>query len=250
MVTRRTALAVAALAACGLGRPGATTAQDASTDGAAGYAIFRVRSVPTPELAEAITPSVMADFVPALREVPGYVGYVLAEDTDNPAGHLTLALTADESGAPGVTAVSTEFVEALDPRFAVELVAQIDGAVRAWGVTARTTAELPPNLAGCAITMRYRESPEGLDMDHVIAQVQESLIPLFADMPGFIMYALVPTESGRAGINIWETVADMDAGNASVGEWAAANQAGTWVGDPVVHTGTISFAELAALHVG
>jgi len=145
----------------------------------------------------------------------------------------------------GDASVSADAVMAPDPRFTLELVDQIDGHMRTSAVTTRTIAELAPTLASCLVTRRYRDSPEGLDMKRVISQVQDGLVPLFADMRGFILYGLAPTETDRAGINVRETEAVMEAGNQLVADWAARNQADPWCGEPVVHTGGISFADLA-----
>ncbi len=251
MVTRRSVLGTTALAAVGFGLPAMTaTAQDATPEAEtvdAGYAIFRVRELPTPELSEAITANVMSGFLPGFRELAGYAGYVFAFDTDNPAGQHTLALTADPSGADDYTTISQDFVATLDPRFDPALLDQTDGPVRSWTVTTRTLSELPPNLAGCSMTTRNRENAEGVDVEHLATLVNDELAPIFAAMPGFVMYAYILTETGRVGINIWETTADRDAGDQAVADWAAEHTAGTWVGDVTVHNGTIYFAELAGL---
>ena len=133
-------------------------------------------------------------------------------------------------------------------RLVTELLNQIDGTVRSWTVTGRSTGELPPNLTGCSIAMRYRDSVEGLDIEQFVTLVHDGLVPLLREMPGFVMYALVMTENGRAGINIWETADQLDAGDQVVADWAAEYVPNTWVGDVTEHKGPIYFAELAGLN--
>ena len=248
MVTRRTMLATTALAAAAYGMPAMrAAAQDATPEAdesGVGYAIARVRGIASPELAQAIYADALTNFLPANREVDGYRGYAIAFLDDDPTGQITLSLLADESAVAASGDVSAAYVAQVDPRFEVELRDEQTGRMRVWLMSDRTRSELPPNLAGCAITLRERISADGIDFENIVAMVASDLAPQLAAMEGFVLYGLLQTDTGRVGINIWETAEQLAAGNEAVAAWTGVHTIGTWVGDPVIYDGAIGYAEI------
>lgn len=253
MATRRMVLAgAAATAAAGLIRP-AVRAQDATpmadatptAGGAAmpGFAIARVRKLPSKALNDAIYPDVMARFLPGTAAIPGFLGYVFAFDETDPATSLTMTLLADEVAADAADAYARAYVSQIDPRFVVETPVAERGPIRIYATTDAPTAALPPFLNGCVITMRNRTNAPGADMDAIVANAQATLVPIMRAMPGFVMYCWILTAHGRMAVNIWETDDQLNAGDKAVAAYVAANTAAT-VANTVVSTGRIGYAIL------
>jgi hypothetical protein len=218
----------------------------ATTGSAPGYAIARIRALSSPELNAAIVPDVLATFLPRTAALPGYAGYVFSEHLTDPAATITLTLLADAAAAAAADEVAREYVGALDPRLTAETPLAEQGPVRIFEATSRPVSDLPPFLHGCRLTMRIRRTAPGVDPDDLVARVMASdgLAPLLAAMPGFALYCWIQTEGGRTAINIWETEAQLMAGNDAIAAWVAANTADTSIGEPVVHDGVIIYADI------
>jgi hypothetical protein len=209
-----------------------------------GYAIARVRRLPTPDLAAAIVPDVLATFLPRVAALPGYAGYIFSAHVTDPTATISLMLLADEATAAAADQVAREYAASLDPRFVTETPVTDQGPLRIYQTTVRSAAELPPFLNGCVFTMRNRRNAPGADIEAVIARNTNDLTPRLAAMPGFVLYAWLQTADGRTAINIWETPDQRAAGNEVIAAWVAANTAATTTGPPVVNDGVVVYADI------
>jgi len=209
-----------------------------------GYAIARVRRLPTPDLAAAIVPDVLATFLPRTAALPGYAGYVISAHVTDPTATISLTLLADEAAAAAADQVAREYAASLDRRFVTETPVTDPGPLRIYQTTVRPGAELPPFLNGCVFTMRNRRNAPGADIEAVTAMNASDLTPKLAAMPGFVLYAWLQTADGRTAINIWETPDQQAAGNEVVAAWVAANTAETTTGPPVVNEGAVVYADV------
>src|SRR5215213_5160776 len=209
-----------------------------------GYAIARVRQLPTPDLAAAIVPDVLATFLPRTAALPGYAGYVLSSHQTDPAATISLTLMADAATAAATDRVAREYVATLDPHFVTETPVAEQGPVRIYQTTTRPAADLPPFLQGCQFTMRDRVNAPGVDIEAVIARATDILVPMLAAMPGFVLYGWIQTEDGRTAINIWETAAQLAAGNDAIAAYVAVNSVGTTTGEAVVNDGVVTYADI------
>ncbi|HET7094853.1 MAG TPA: hypothetical protein VFI22_15285 [Thermomicrobiales bacterium] len=255
-VTRRMVLAGAAAAPlAGLPRlaaraqmatPSADATPAAGAAGAPGFAIVRVRALPSKALNDAIYPDVMARFLPGAEAVPGFRGYLFAFDDNDPATSLTMTLVADQAAADAADAYARTYVSQLDPRFVVTTPVAERGPVRIYAATDAPPADLPPFLNGGVITMRNRTTAPGADVDALITNVQATLVPTMRAMPGFVLYCWILTERGRMAINIWETDEQLKAGDKAIADWVAANSS-TTVTDTVVNAGRIGYAILPGI---
>ena len=246
-VNRRRVLGTVAAAsglACRAVRTAAQSTPLAAGAATPGYAIARVRRLPTPDLAAAIVPDVLASFLPNLAALPEYAGYVFSAHRTDPAATISLTLLADASAAPAADRAAQEYVATLDPRFVIQTPVAEQGPVRISHPTPRPAADLPPFLQGCQFTMRSRVNAPGIDIAAVIARARGGLVPMLVAMPGFVGYWWIQTEDGRTAINIWETAEQLAAGNEAVAAWVVANSAGTTTGDPVVNDGVVTYADI------
>src|SRR5215217_239532 len=225
LVNRRRVLgtvASAAVLSSGLGRAAAQSTPVAATGVVPGYAITRVRALPTPELAAAVVADVLATFLPPTAALPGYAGHVFSAHVTDPTATISLTLLADEAAAPAADQVAREYAASLDPRFVTEPPVTDQGSLRIY-----QTTMLP-----------------GADMEAVIAKNTNGLTPMLAAMPGFVLYAWLQTADGRTAINVWETPDQQVAGNEVVATWVAANTAETTIGEPVVNDGVVVYADI------
>src|SRR5215212_11617592 len=246
-VNRRQVLCAAAVASLFSRQFNSTAAQSTPLATSAimpGYAIARVRALPTPDLAAAIVPDVLATFLPRTASLPGYAGYVLSAHATDPTATISLTLLADAGAAAAADQVAREYAASLDPRFVIQTPVMEQGPLRIYQTTMRPAAELPPFLNGCVFTMRNRRNAPGADVEAVIAKNSKSLTPMLAAMPGFVLYAWLQTADGRTAINIWETPDQQAAGNEVVAAWVAANSAETTTGPPVVNDGVVVYADI------
>lgn len=208
-----------------------------------GFGIARVRTHPTPDLAQAVFPDVMFRFLPPTAAVPGYFGYIFAFDLADPATTINITLLDETTAVDDANAVAEAYVETMDPRLKPETPIAEQGAVRIYQVTNRPLSELPPNLYGCHITMRHRRNAPDTDIEGVIRSASEGFGPIQAAMDGFVLYGWMHADAGRVSFNIWETAEHLAAGNQAVADYAAANPVITSEGETIVHNGVIGFAD-------
>lgn len=252
-LSRRSLLGSSLLAAAPFALPLVAHAQDASPVPASpeaglvdvpGYAIVRVRALPTPELNEAVYPDVMSRFLPETEAIPGFFGYLFAFENDNPAASLTMTLLADEAATAQADTVAKEYVAGLDPRLTPETPLAEQGPVRIWSTTDRTASEVPPHLTGCQVTFRHRINAEDTDIEGIIKTVNDELIPGLREMDGFVLYGWLGTSDGRISFNIWETPEQLAAGDKYVADFVATHPIITTNGTTDVYAGTIGYADV------
>ncbi len=248
-VTRRTFFGGALATAASMTTPGIhTLAQEATPAAEAmavpAFGIARVRTHPTPEMLQAVYADVMSNFLPATTAVPGYAGYIFAFDGDDPTASINVTLLTDAAAVDAANAVAMEYVEGMDPRLTPETPLAEQGSVRVYELAGVLRTDLPPLLHGCHITMRLRVNAPDADMEAVVNDLDEGLVPILTAMDGFILYCWILTEDGRVAINIWETAEQLAAGNEAVTVWAAENTSSATVGEPLVHTGVVGYSDI------
>jgi hypothetical protein len=225
--------------------PGPDAIATPGTDGiyGPGFGIARVRTHPSPELAQAVYPDVMYRFLAPTAALPGYFGYIFAFDNADPRNTINITLLEDPSAAEVANAVAEAYVEGMDPRLTPQTPIAEQGAVRIYQPTDRPLSELPPLLHGCHITMRHRRNAPDTDIEEVIKSASEGFGPIQAAMDGFVLYGWMHAEGGRVSFNIWETAEQLEAGNQAVADFVAANPVITSEGETVVHNGVIGYAD-------
>lgn len=252
-VTRRRLLGTALAASVWPGAPriaahaqvatpetGATPVSNVSD--APGYGIARVRTHPSPALAQAVYPHVMFRLLAPTASLPGYFGYIFAFEEADPRNTINITLL-NAAAADEANALAEEYVAGMDPRLTPETPIAEQGAVRIFQVTDRPFSELPPLLHGCHITLRHRRNAADTDIEGVIKSASEGFGPIQAAMDGFVMYGWMHADGGRLSFNIWETAEQLEAGNQAVADFVAANPVITSEGESVVHEGVIGYAD-------
>lgn len=215
----------------------------AAIDAEPGFGSVSVRTHATPEVLQAVYADVLTVFVPAIRAVPGYRGYLIAFDGEDPTASIDVTLLAEAAAADAASAVSQEHMTGRDARLTPEIPLAEHGDVRIFDVTDRARTDLPPLLNGCHITMRYRLNAADTDIEGVIAAAGGGFVPIIRDMAGYVLYGWMYAEGGRVSFNIWETADQLAAGNDAVAAFGAANPVITEEGPPVVHEGVIGFSD-------
>lgn len=224
--------------------PGANATPDPDGIDGPGFGIARVRIHPTSALAQAVYPDVMSRFLPPTAALPEFFGYIFAFDDADPRSTINVTLLDDASAAEETNAVAQAYVEGMDPRLTPETPIAEQGDVRIYQRTDRPRSELPPLLHGCHITMRHRRNAPDTDIEGVIRSASEGFGPIQAAMDGFVLYCWMHAAGGRVSFNVWETAAQLEAGNQAVADWGAANPVITSEGETVVHNGVIGYSDL------
>lgn len=224
--------------------PGTVATPDTDRIDGPGFGITRVRTHPTPDLAQAVYPDVMFRFLPPTAALPGYFGYIFAFDDADPKSTINITLLEDAADADDATAVAGAYVAGMDLRLTPETPIAEQGEVRIYQLTDRPLSELPPFLHGCHISMRHRRNAPETDIEGVIRSASEGFGPIQAAMDGFVLYCWMHAEGGRVSFNIWETAEQLEAGNQAVADWGAANPVITTEGETVVHSGVIGYSDV------
>ncbi|MGE3796628.1 MAG: hypothetical protein AB7G88_02200 [Thermomicrobiales bacterium] len=256
--TRRTLLAGSAIAAAasfgvrtGLraqeSTPQAAGASTPAASQAPGYAIARLRTVPSPELNQAVFPDVMRHFLPPTADIPGFEGYIFAFDDADPATSITVTLLAGESARSAAEAIAADYVGQMDPRFDVETSLAEEGPVRIFALAPTPAAQLPPFLHGTTLRLRNQTNAPDFDLESGIAIAIDTLIPTFLAQPGFILYCWFERDGGRLVTEIWEAPEAMDAGQAALTAWRDEHFDSPTASETTEAVGTIGYAELRAL---
>jgi len=212
-----------------------------------GYAIARLRTVPSGELNLAVFPDVMRRFLPPTAELPGFHGYLFAFHDDDPATSITVTLLEDEATARAADAVAAEYVAQLDPRFEVVTPLAEEGPVRIFAMPATPVAELPPFLSGATVRLRNQTNAPDFDLEAGIALAIDTLVPIFLAQPGFIMYCWFEREGGRLVTEIWESTDAMEAGQEALTAWRDEHFDTPTASETTEAVGTIGYAELVTL---
>jgi hypothetical protein len=220
----------------------ATTNPAAATEPS--FARVQISALPSPELNQAIMPAVMADLLPRLRAAAGFLGFVYSGVDDDDAASLTLTLVDDAPALEELSAIQDAWEAGLDPRLAIEPSLAVDGPVRMFALSSRPASDLPPFLHGTFLTMRDQTNAPGVDIEAAIAIARETLIPLFLEQPGFLLYCWVQREGGRLAINIWETLEDAAAGDEALVAWRDEHFTTPTSSETVTTTGTVVYAEM------
>ncbi len=225
-------------------RPGAIATPEMDGIDGPGFGIARVRTHPSPDLAQAVYPDVMFRFLPPTAALPEYFGYIFAFDDADPRSTINVTLLEDASAADDANAVAEAYVAGMDPRLTPETPITEQGEVRIYQLTDRSRSAPPPLLHGCHITMRHRRNAPDTDIEGVIRAASEGFGPILAAMDGFVLYCWMHAAGGRVSFNIWETAEQLEAGNQAVADFVAANPVITSEGETVVHNGVIGYSDL------
>jgi hypothetical protein len=259
MTNRRTLLGGIAAAAIATGlQPRRLFAQDgtpvAVTDAtpvaageAPGYAIARLRTLPTAELNSAVFPDVMRNFLPETAALPGFEGYIFAFDDADPATSITLTLLADESAGTAADEVPAGYVAQLDPRFEVVTPLAEQGPVRIFATTSKPATELPPFLHGATLRLRNQTNAPDFDLEAGITIAIDTLVPIFLAQPGFVMYCWFERDGGRLVAEIWESLKAMEAGGEALAAWRDEHFDRPTASETTESLGTIGYAEIRGL---
>jgi len=224
-----------------------TDATPAAVDGAPGYAIARLRTVPSEELNSAVFPDVMRNFLPDTAAIPGFEGYIFAIDDADPATSITLTLLADESAVTAVYEVAAGYVAQMDPRFDVVTPLAEEGPVRIFAMTSKPASELPPFLHGTTLRLRNQTNAPDFDLEAGITIAIDTLVPIFLAQPGFVMYCWFEREGGRLVAEIWESLEAMEAGQEALTAWREEHFDRPTASETTESLGTIGYAEIVAL---
>jgi len=211
-----------------------------------GYGIARVLELPSLLANTAGAWAAAALFLPQIRSLDGHRGYVEAMSETDP---LTFSLALVDNETTGAKVLETEigYVEQVSDRIKAMVKGEFAGAARVCQFADALPADSLPFLYGSAFSMREKQNRPEADLEAAIALIEGDLVPTLVAMHGFIAYVWILTDTGRVAINIWQTAAQVETGNAVIADWSSANTADITVGETVTNVGKVAFAELPGL---
>ncbi len=226
---------------------------------AVGYSVVRIHTLNAPELVPEIDTLVVEQFVPQVQALPGYLGYLLADSTDDPRVNFTVSLFDAQASTEASTAASAAWVKTLDPKFQHPAPIALDGEVfvAASPVPMTPGPDATPSDAmsmadeagaGSFVVIRHYQSAEGFDQADLVPLISDGFVPIVSAVEGFQGYLWFIVPDGRVSISLFATEAASEESTAKAAEWVAANTAQYTDGKPDVYTGEIVFVDLPILN--
>lgn len=267
VISRRAALkvtgAIAAATAVGAQRMTTVSAQesspaaspDASEELDGKYVVVRSRTLAADLTAEIVMDTIRSGYVPLLRGIDGFVGYLGIAD---PASRQTafVAIFADKVGTDASTSLAGEWLADNGYEFFEGDPIVVEGSigVAAGSLPAETAGVATPgadgspdsgeNPAGSYVVVRSRKLKAGRSGDELLGLVEEGFLPLVIGVPGFIAYLAVANAETRDqfSIGIYADKMGADESTSRAAEWGKQG-AGEYVeGDPIVIEGSLALA--------
>ena len=263
-VTRRSVVAgSAALSAGFMVTRRSSLAQDATPVGIAspvaditplGYVVMRMRQLDGPESRDIVNAQAVEQFAPAIAELDGFLGYLMADVIDDPALTLTVTVMADQDAMAATDAVVADFVSQDDVAQHVNV-----DETRSWAgdllmlatpAEAESDAATPPLEdfgAGYYITARIFTTFPGTDARNFVTEAQETFVPIVLGIPGFVGYLWFPIEQGFVALSLYDSEESAIASTEAAVEWANEHLVAYTDTPPEVFNGTIVHADLPIL---
>ena len=223
---------------------------------AVGYSVVRIHTLNAPELVPEIDTLVVEQFVPQVQELPGYLGYLLADSTDDPAVNFTVSLFDSQESTAASTAASAAWVKTLDPKFQHPAPIALDGEIfvaaapSPWITTYAGTPMPDIPGAGSFVVIRHYQGAEGVDQTDQAPLILDGFVPIVSAVEGFQGYFWFIVPDGHVSISLFATEAASQESTAKAAEWVAANTAKYSDGKPDVYTGEVVYADLPILARG
>jgi len=71
----------------------------------------------------------------------------------------------------------------------------------------------------------YNFNGDDSDAKSLSSRAEQGILPILQAQPGFRAYSVATGDGEVLSLSVWDTVAEAEAGNATVGSWVASNMA-------------------------
>jgi hypothetical protein len=224
-----------------------------------GYVSLRVRAMASPEVVPDVNKIVLAEFVPQVRALPGYLGYLLGNRIEQPNQSVTIAVFGTKAENDAFNETARTFVAGLDPKFAVETPTRVEGdllitappAAASGTPSAATTPATPaassPVLTSGYVAVRIHTSKPGTNPREFLPLAKSGFVPIVSTLPGFLGYLWFPFDGGFTAVSLFDSQEAALASTAAAKDWAAENLTAYTDGNPTVINANIVYADLPVL---
>jgi len=216
-----------------------------------GYVTMRMRPLEEPGDRDNTNAQVIEDFLPAIAEVDGFLGYLVADVVDDPLLTFGVTIMRDLDASLASDEVAKSFVtqEEIDEDVVIEETQRWAGDLLMLGVSdaAAASAATPPlgeSGAGYFVTARIYQSLPGTDPRGFVEQARTEFLPIIDALPGFVGYLWFPTEGGFASVSLFQSEESATEATSQAQSWAAEHLAAYTDSPPQVINATVVHADL------
>jgi hypothetical protein len=216
-----------------------------------GYVTMRMRPLEEPGDRDNTNAQVIEEFLPAIAEVDGFLGYLVADVIDDPLLTFGVTVMRDLDASLASDEVARSFVtqDEIDEDVVIEGTQRWAGDLLMLGVSdaAAASAATPPlgeSGAGYFVTARIYQSIPGTDPRGFVEQARTEFLPIIDALPGFVGYLWFPTDGGFASVSLYQTEDSANDATAAAQSWAAEHLAAYTDSPPQVINATVVQADL------
>ena len=254
MTTRRQVLAGSMAMAAGVfahPRWIAGAQEGTPTAGDAPLVSLSVRTLGSQELVREVNPLVIKTFIPQVKELEGYGGYVLGDVRDAPQS-VVVTVLGNRDHLESFREIAQVCLGGLDEKFAQESPREFLGPLSMQaGPTDVDGTPVPtaPWTTGY-LAVRNHTSLPGTDPMDFVPAAQEGFLPIVTALPGFMGYLWFPQETGFCAISLYTSEEAAQASTAAAMSWAQEYLAQYTDMKPEVINATLVYADLPLLTEG
>jgi hypothetical protein len=212
---------------------------------------MRMRPLEEPGDRDQTNAQVIEEFLPAIAQVDGFLGYLVADVIDDPLLTFGVTVMRDLEASQASDEVAQSFVtqEEVDEDVVIEETQRWTGDLMVLGVSddAAASAATPPLDgfgAGYFVAARVYQSIPGTDPREFAEQVKNEFLPIIDVLPGFVGYLLFLTDSGFASVSLYQSEESAAGSTEAAQAWAAENLSAYTDSPPEVINATIVHANL------
>jgi hypothetical protein len=214
-----------------------------------GYVTMRMRPLEKPGDRDETNAQVIEEFLPAISQVDGFLGYLVADVIDNPLLTFGVTVMRDLDASLASDEVAKSFVtqEDIDEDVIIEETRRWAGDLLMLGVSdeAAASAATPPLDdfgAGYFVTARIYQSIPGTDPRGFVEKARTEFLPILEALPGFVGYLWFPIDDGFASVSLYQSEESATEATAAAKSWVAENLTAYTDSPPEVINATVAHA--------
>jgi len=233
------------------GTPSSSMATPTAEIAPLGYVTMRMRPLEEPGDRDNTNAQVIEEFLPAISQVDGFLGYLVADVIDDPLLTFGVTVMRDLDASLASDEVARSFVtqEEIDEDVVIEETQRWAGDLLMLGVSdeAAASAATPPLEefgAGYFVTARIYQSIPGTDPRGFVEKARAEFLPIIQALPGFVGYLWFPTDDGFASVSLFQSEESAAQATTAAKSWVAENLSTYTDSPPEVINATVVHANL------
>ncbi len=214
-----------------------------------GYVTMRMRPLEEPGDRDNTNAQVIEEFLPAISQVDGFLGYLVADVIDDPLLTFGVTVMRDLDASLASDEVAKSFVtqEDIDEDVIIEGTQRWVGDLLMLGVSDQAAASVAtPPLdefgAGYFVTARIYQSIPGTDPRGFVEKARTEFLPTLEALPGFVGYLWFPTDDGFASVSLYQSEESATQATTAAKSWVAENLTAYTDSPPEVINATVVHA--------